>query len=391
MLWIDDILNATDCLQNARQTNRKIDIVMKQRGLSLNRDKSLFLVMCSKKDAKEATKELEKYPLMCGEFETKQTKEYKWLGQILSSQGLADSVFKTVASREGKIRGACMEIAVIINDWRCNKAGGMATALMLWETCCISSMLHGAGTWVEVDTATVKQLNKIQNWYLRLILQVGPGTPSSSLRWDGKVLDMSLRIYREKLMMVLHVRSLDKETLAYRVYKQQLEEKWPGLASETKQICEKLCVEDCNTTNMNRNKYRQLVTEACHEENKKLLRSAATPVKCSRILKEEYGKQSYIVESTIEDSRKWFKSRFGLQAFAGNFSHDRRFAKTDWLCRCKISIEDEGHIVSGQCPVYGGLRTQFGDLGEDRNLVAYFTAVLDRREELEEEDRTRQS
>ena len=139
--------------------------------------------------------------------------------------------------------------------------------------------------------------------------------------------------------------------------------------------------------------FRQIYPEKCSSQNKKCSssRSAATPVRCSRILKEEYGKQSYIVESTIEDSRKWFKSRFGLQAFAGNFSHDRRFAKTDWLCRCKISIEDEGHIVSGQCPVYGGLRTQFGDLGEDRNLVAYFTAVLDMREELEEEDRTQQS
>ena len=62
-----------------------------------------------------------------------------------------------------------MEISVIINDWRCNKNGGMATALMLWETCCISSMLHGAGTWTEVDAATLKHLNKIQNWYLRLI------------------------------------------------------------------------------------------------------------------------------------------------------------------------------------------------------------------------------
>ena len=50
-----------------------------------------------------------------------------------------------------------------------------------------------------------------------------------------------------------------------------------------------------------------------------------------------------------------------------------------------------GHIVSGQCPVYGGLRTQFGDLGEDSNLVAFFTAVLDRREELEEDDRMQQS
>ena len=192
-------------------------------------------------------------------------------------------------------------------------------------------------------------------------------------------------------MFVLHVRSLDKETLAYRVYIRQYEKKWPGLASETKQICEKLGIEDCNTTNLNRNQYRKLVKDACHKENEKLLKATATPVKCSRILTEEYGKQTYIEEGRIEESRKWFKTRFGLNAFAGNFSHDRRFSKTDWLCRCKTSIEDEGHIVSGQCPVYGGLRTQFGDLGEDRNLVAYFTAVLDRREELEEEDRTRQS
>ena len=50
----------------------------------------------------------EKYPLMCGLFETKQTNENKWLGLIISSKGLADSVSKTVASREGKMCGACM-------------------------------------------------------------------------------------------------------------------------------------------------------------------------------------------------------------------------------------------------------------------------------------------
>ena len=41
--------------------------------------------------------------------------------------------------------------------------------------------------------------------------------------------------------------------------------------------------------------------------------------------------------------------------------------------------------------MYEDLRTQFGDLGEDQNLVKYFQAVLDRRDSLEDEDRTRQS
>ena len=135
----------------------------------------------------------------------------------MSSKGLADCVLSTVLNREGKIRGACLEIAVVVNDWRCKSVGGMETALMLWETCCIPSLLHGAGTWTEIDTKTEKRMNQLQNWYLRLILQVGPGTPSASLNWDFQVLDMSLRVGREKAMMVLHLRSLEIETLAYRV------------------------------------------------------------------------------------------------------------------------------------------------------------------------------
>ena len=68
-------------------------------------------------------------------------------------------------------------------------------------------------------------------------------------------------------MMVLHLRSLEKETLGYIVYKEQHDQKWPGLAEETRLFCEELGIEDCNTTSMNKSKYRQLVTEACHNKN----------------------------------------------------------------------------------------------------------------------------
>ena len=37
------------------------------------------------------------------------------------------------------------------------------------------------------------------------------------------------------------------------------------------------------------------------------------------------------------------------------------------------------------------MRTQFGDLEDDENLVKFFQAVLDKREELEDEDGPRQS
>ena len=41
--------------------------------------------------------------------------------------------------------------------------------------------------------------------------------------------------------------------------------------------------------------------------------------------------------------------------------------------------------------MYGDLKNKFGDLEEDKNLVKFFQAVLDRRDTLEEEDRRQQS
>ena len=85
---------------------------------------------------------------MCGSFQTKEKQQDKWLGQIIPSAGLSDLVAKTVEDKEGKIRGACLEIGIIINDWRAQDLGGMETALMLLETCCVPSLLHGAGTYI---------------------------------------------------------------------------------------------------------------------------------------------------------------------------------------------------------------------------------------------------
>ena len=144
-------------------------------------------------------------------------------------------------------------------------------------------------------------------------------------------------------------------------------------------------------TQLSKRDYKIILTKACHTKNEQILRATASEVKCSRIKKKPYGKKSYTQSKNNEDSMIWFRSCFGLLPFAGNFAHDRRFAKTDWLCRCKTSREEEGHITSGNCQVYGGLRTQVGDLEDDENLVRFFRAVLDKREELEDEDRTRQS
>ena len=120
--------------------------------------------------------------------------------------------------------------------------------------------------------------------------------------------------------------------------------------------------------------------------NEERLRSAASDIKCARIATEKYGKKQYIIQKNIGDTRYLFRARFGLTDFAGNYSHNRKFAKSDWLYLCQLSNESESHLLSGKCSVYGDLKESCGDLKEDDNLVSFFKAVLDRRDYLEEEE-----
>ena len=292
----------------------------------------------------------------------------------------------TIVAREGKIRGAGLEIADIINDWRARAAGGLGTALLLWETCVIPSLLYGACTWVGMTAASVRRLNNLQRWFARLVLQVGPGAPNVALTRETGLLEMGLRVAREKVLFVLHVRSLGEETLAKQIYEEQKKEKWQGLVKETEEICNKLKVEDVNKTNLSSKEYKVMFTKACEKKDEDFhLKQSNNKEKCDLIMKSKYGKQNYIESKPLNDARQTFMTRTRLQPFAGNYSRDERYRITEWKCRCLLSREDESHIKDGNCPCYEDIRDKYDNLDEDENLVRYFKEVLARRDALDEE------
>ena len=131
------------------------------------------------------------------------------------------------------------------------------------------------------------------------------------------------------------------------------------------------------------------VLKACHKINEERLKSKANgKIKCARIFEETYGKKAYVSQSHIYKVRQMYKTRFGMHPFAGNFSKDFRFARTNWLCRCFEAIEDENHLLSGNCDIYGNIRAKYENLDDDENLVKFFNEILKKRDELEDKDNT---
>ena len=63
-MFQDDLLNGTDNLPHAREVNTKVNCLMKERGLNLNKDKSVCMAIGSKKQKSEISKALKENPLM---------------------------------------------------------------------------------------------------------------------------------------------------------------------------------------------------------------------------------------------------------------------------------------------------------------------------------------
>ena len=151
-------------------------------------------------------------------------------------------------------------------------------------------------------------------------------------------------------MLVRHIRGMDQNTLARQTYEEQKLNNWTGLAQETKKICQELGIEDCNESpvSMSSRHYRQMLIEKCRDKDKERLRElAAGKEKCDKIMTEEYGKKKYMTEENIEGVRQLFYMRVRMQPFAGSYSKDKRFMKSNWLCKCGDEQEKESHILSG--------------------------------------------
>jgi hypothetical protein len=210
------------------------------------------------------------------------------------------------------------------------------------------------------DNKPKEGLNTLQHWFLPLLLRQGPGAPSSSLLWETGMLNMELRVWVEKVMMIIHIKGLKEDSLAQKMWREQRAFSWPGLANECKEIYSVLGTEDANVTLIDRHKYRKYTIKACYTLNEKRLREdMASKVKCERIRDVSYGRKEYFSCKTPHQTREMYATRLSMLPRAGNFSHN--------------------------------LKEKYGNMEDDIKLAGFFQETLARRKDFDQEkDKRRQ-
>ena len=380
MILQDDLSRLCCSAESARDGARRMENIMKLKQLTINVDKSSYIVCRKSTEATIIRASFEIKPLTYDGTKIKEKISEKYLGDMISGLGLAESIESTISERYGRIYASILEIKTILEDYRSSKAGGITAGIMLWEMAIIPSLLNNAETWTEIDSNSLKRLNDLQNMMLRILFNSAKTTPKPILFWDTGVLPIEYKIEIRKLTFIHHLISLPAESLANQLYIQQKNNNFPGLVGECQNLIRKYSLPDITSVQNipTKNQWKKLVKANVMKYFESEIRNEIKDPKKYKKLKEidveneSLEAKPYLSELNLSQARTKFKLRSRMLEIKNNFKGE--YIKTNLECdACENSIETQDHLLF--CPAYRELRKDM-DINNDKDLVNYVREVM---------------
>jgi hypothetical protein len=136
---------------------------MCMKGIELNKDKTCYTLSGNKRVVEEARRQIKRSPLMCGNFVIKEESTLKYLGDWFDGRGLRASMVTTLRESLGRARGECLNIALIVEEWRGQVTGSFLMALKVYTACVMPSLLYNCSTWTEMPKEAEDIIVTFQN------------------------------------------------------------------------------------------------------------------------------------------------------------------------------------------------------------------------------------
>ena len=389
LLFQDDVARIATNVTSAQAGNTRMEAVAESKLLDYNVEKSCFVVLGNKKASKKIQTQLMETPLMLCGSKMKQVTKTKYLGDIISANGLAESVSETVKSRTGLAMKAIYEIRSVIDDYRSQICGGLATGLLIWESAVVPRLLYNAEVWIDVSDKTIKQLENIQLRFYRTLFAVGSGCPLPIIYWDTGGMLMKYRILKQKLLFYHHLANLPTSSLAGEIFEVQRRMNLPGLVKETERFLARENIVD--VTKCSKQQWKTRIRNLMKQKNEEEILNNMKKYKklnFADFKDENCNEKDYLSSMFLTQARLNFKLRAKMTPTVQmNFMNDPKFAHNLWTCvGCKSdsSSEDGTRMMDSQshilrCSGYEDLRID-KNLSNEKDLVDYFSLVIKRRQ-----------
>ena len=340
LIFQDDISKLNDNLEQARKDCQKIDRTLESKLLSLNYDKSKYLIIGSTKFRNKTLKELEKNPMEMGSATISHSSAEKYLGDIISEKGCKDSIKQTIQERIRKLTSRCDDLIQIAEA---PIMGGLRkgnVAFNLFEAQIIPALLHNCESWIEIDHKHIELLQKFQERFIRRVLRLPDSTPKAIMEHDTGMWPMEWRIKYKKLLFVDKIMKKDSTNITRKILSMEFLYNLDGLAWESYHICKDLGIGHVLFGDAPKFQIRLAMINRIWSNNQEAMEKLK---KVSDRLSDNPHDYSYLNTMSLIHSRIWF--RYRARCIAGVKANAKR-SHADLSCRfCDSgSTEDQEHL-----------------------------------------------
>ena len=341
LVFQDDIAKMNDNLGQARDACTKIDKMLKRKQLSVNYDKSKFLIFGKNKYRKKVLKNIEKDPMIMGGQQIQHSSVEKYLGDLIHEKGCEQSIKETVNKRIQGLTSKADEIIQIAESPIMGGLGNSTIAFRLFEAQIIPALLHNAESWIGITDKIIKDLQDFQDKFIRKVLQLPTSTTKAIYQWDSGMLSMKWRIALKKLLFVNKIMQKDHTNIAMRTLLEEFNNKIEGLGHECDSLAHSVGLPDLRC--LSRTK-REIKTAVIQQDKLEIKEKFESSVKVGHRLTEDPENWSYLNTMPLHTARLW--SRIRCYAIKGVKMNQKGSHIADLNCRfCTTNVlETQEHL-----------------------------------------------
>ena len=128
-----------------------------------------------------------------------------------------------------------------------------------------------------------------------------------ALRCETGMIGMKWRIWQEKILLLIRIKSHGLDTLCRQVYEEGVRHDWPGLGQEVTKICDEIGIADVNNSMVAKSEIKKAIINHHYEE---MTIEVKKKTKLEHIKNEDLRKvQKYFEEKSVENTWMAFKIR----------------------------------------------------------------------------------
>ena len=339
----DDISKMNDNLKQARIGCRKIDETLKRKQLSVNYDKSKFVIMGSEKYRKEVLSEIEKDPMMMGNIVIGHSEKEKYLGDIIHEKGVVESISATIKARTNGLVSKCDEIIKICESPVMGGTGNSLAAIKLFEAQIIPALLHNCESWIGLNQIHISDLQDFQDKFIRKLLWLPQTTPKAIIHWDVDMKLMKWRIAERKLKFVGKIMLREKDNIARRVLISEVLMDINGLASECRILAEEVGIQDVMVNKVSKSTIIEAINKIDKAERRLEMQNSK---KVGNRLTDNEQDNTYLSNMSLIRCRTWIRHRARM---IKGVKYNMKRSYKDLKCRFCNNGDDETQEHLEEC------------------------------------------